>query len=131
MLPTTADLDGVMVDDVGPSVQGRRSGLLQLLRDQLPGLQRRRGRRATVRDGRGGLLHDPLLDFLLLLQRFDERGFQPIGVLGFQGLLLIGGHAVFAKDSATFGLVLPPPTREVGVALGAHVGVSDGGLGRS
>lgn len=68
------------------------------------------------------LLQDPLLDLLLLLQRLDERGLQPVRVLGLQGLLLIRRHAGFAHDGPV--LLLPPAAGEVGLALSAHVGLA-------
>lgn len=69
---------------------GRTSlSLLQLLGHQLLRFQRR-GRRAAVGGRRGRLLVDAPLDFLLLLQRLHESAFQPVGVLCFQSLFLIG-----------------------------------------
>lgn len=132
-------LDGVMLDHVCSSaglvvVEGGRASLslslLQLLGHQLLRFQRR-GRRAAVGDGRGRLLVDAPLDFLLLLQRLDEGAFQPVGVLRFQGLFLIGGHALFTKHEPAFGLVLPPAAGKVSVALGADEGLSGRGLGQS
>lgn len=70
-----------------------------------------------MRDRRGGLLEDPLLDLLLLLQGLDEGCLQSIGVLGLQGLLLIGGHALLAHDGTA--LLLTPAAGEVGLALSA------------
>lgn len=70
-----------------------------------------------MRGGRGGLLEDPLLDLLLLLQGLDEGCLQSIGVLGFQGLLLIGGHALLAHDGTA--LLLTPAAGEVGLTLSA------------
>lgn len=82
-------------------------------------------------DGRGRLLVNAPLDFLLLLQRFHESAFQPVGVLRFQSLFLIGGHALFTKHEPAFGLVLPPAAGKVSVALGADEGLSSCGLGQS
>lgn len=112
-------------------LEGGCSGmsLLQLLGHQLLCFQRR-GRGATVGDGRGRLLENTLLYFLLLLQCFDKCTFQPIGMLSFQSLFLIGGHAVFTEDCLAFRLVLPPAAGEVSVALGADEGVFDNGLGQ-
>lgn len=129
-------LDGVM-NDAGSSaglvvvLEGGCSGLslLQLLRHQLLRFQRR-GWGATVGHRRGRLLVDALLYFLLLLQCFDKCTFQPIGMLRFQSLFLIGWHALFAEDCPAFGLVLPPATGKVSVALGADERVSDDGLGQ-
>lgn len=132
------NLDGVMVNNVATSAdlvvvleRGRPGlSLLQLLRHQLLCLQRWRGWRATVREWWGSLLKDALVYFLLLLQCFDKGSFQPIGVLSFQSLFLIGWHAVFTEDCAPFSLVLPPPAGEVSVALGADKGVFGSGLGQ-
>lgn len=65
-----------------------------------------------------------------MLQGFDESALQPIGVLGFQGLFLVGGHALFAEDGPAFRLVLPPATGKVSGALAAHKRLFDDGLGR-
>lgn len=126
-----------MVNHVGSSaglveVLGGCSGvsLLQLLGHQLLGFHRRRGRGATVGDRWARLLKDTLLDFLLLLQGFDKRSFQPLGMLSFQNLFLIGRHAVFTEDCPAFCLVVPPAAGEVGFALGAGEGVSGNGLGQ-
>lgn len=129
-------LDGVMLNDAGALaglvvvLQGRSSGLrlLQLLRHELLRFERR-GRGATVGDRRGRLLVNALLDFLLLLQRFDECTFQPIGVLGFQSLFLVGRHALFTEDGSAFCLVLPPAASKVSVALATHKRLFDDGLG--
>lgn len=61
---------------------------------------------------------------LLLLQGFDEGVLQPVGVLGLQSLLLIGGHALLAQDPAA--LLLLPVGGEVGSALGAEEGLHAG-----
>lgn len=84
---------------------------------------RRRGRGAAVGNWGRRLLKNTLLYFLLLLQGFDERRFQPVGVLGLQNLFLTGRHAVFTEDSAAFCLVVPPAAGEVGFALGAGEGL--------
>ena len=75
-------------------------------------------------DGRGRLLKDTLLYLLLLLQGLHERRFEPVGVLGFQRLLLIGRHTVLTEDGPALCLVLPPAAGEVGAALGAGEGFS-------
>lgn len=105
-------------------------GLLQLLGHQLLRFQRR-GRRAAVGDRRGRLLVDAPLDLLLLLQGLHEGALQPVGVLRFQGLFLIGRHALFTKHGPAFHLVLPPAAGKVSVALGADEGLSGHGLGQS
>lgn len=71
-----------------------------------------------MRDGRRSLLEDPLLDLLLLLQGLDEGCLQSIGVLGLQGLLLVGGHALLAHDGTT--LFLTPAAGEVSLTLSAR-----------
>lgn len=81
-----------------------------------------------MRDGGGSLLEDLLLYLLFLLQGLDKRSLQPIGVLGLQGLLLIGGHAICTEDGPALGLVLPPTAGKIGDALGAGEGFFDGGL---
>ena len=55
---------------------------------------------------------------LLLLQGLDERVLQPVGVLGLQGLLLIGRHAQLTEDAPA--LLLLPVGGEVRLALGAQ-----------
>lgn len=113
-------------------LEGGCSGLslLQLLRHQLLSFQRW-GWGATMGDRWGCLLVNAPLYFLLLLQRFDKSTFQPIGMLRFQSLLLIGWHALFAKHCSAFCFVLPPAAGKVSVALGTDEGISDSGLGES
>lgn len=135
-------LDGVMMNDVGSLadlvvvLKGGHSSLslLQLLSHQLLCLHWRgagwRGWWGTVGEWWGCLLNNTLLYFLLLLQCFDKRGFQPIRMLGFQSLLLIGWHAIFAEHRAAFRLVLPPAAGEVSIALGTDERVSDDWLGQ-
>lgn len=55
---------------------------------------------------------------LLLLQGLNEGVLQPVGVLSLQSLLLIGCHALLAKDSAA--LLLLPMGGKVSSALGAE-----------
>lgn len=52
---------------------------------------------------------------LFLLQSFNKRILQPVGVLGLQGLLLIGRHALLAEDTAA--LLLLPVWSKVSPAL--------------
>lgn len=55
---------------------------------------------------------------LFLLQSLNESVLQPIGVLGLQGLLLIGRHALLTEDATTF--LLLPVWGEVSPALGTE-----------
>lgn len=64
----------------------------------------------------------PLLNLLLLLQSFDEGSLQPVGVLCFQGLFLIGCHTGFTHDGSV--LLLPPAAGEVSLTLSTHVGLT-------
>lgn len=74
------------------------------------------------RGGRGGggrLLEDTLLNLLLLLECLNKCCLQPIGVLGLQGLLLIGRHALVTEDGPS--LLLSPAGGKVCLTLGAGV----------
>lgn len=55
---------------------------------------------------------------LLLLQSLNKGIFQPVGVLRLQSFLLIGCHALLAKDSPA--LLLLPVGGEIGSALGTE-----------
>lgn len=57
---------------------------------------------------------------LLLLQRFHERVFQPVGVLGLESLLLVGGHTLLTQNLTA--LLLLPVRGEVRAALGTNKG---------
>lgn len=57
---------------------------------------------------------------LLLLQSFHERVFQPVGVLGLESLLLVGGHALLAQNLTA--LLLLPVRGEIRAALGTNKG---------
>lgn len=96
--------------------------------------QRGRGGRGGFRHGggRGGggrrrLLEDALLDLLLLLECLNKGRLQPVGVLGLQGLLLIGGHALVTENVP--GLLLPPAGGKVCLTLGAGVWLFGNSIG--
>jgi len=70
----------------------------------------------------GRLLQYPLLNLLLLLQRFYEGSLQSVSVLSFQGLFLIRCHAGFTHNGSV--LLLPPAAGEVSLTLSTHIGLA-------